>query len=82
MIIAFDGRALGVPPFDQYNHAFLLPAGTPMSYSTARRFDALIRVGHGLQRLRHGEVLRHPGAKCSRPAHQLVKTAQIPIVIN
>lgn len=43
VIIAFDGRALGVPPFARYNHAFLLPAGTPFRLSTARRFDALIR---------------------------------------
>jgi hypothetical protein len=44
VIIAFDGRALGVPPFNQYNHPFLLPKGTPYELSTARRFDALIRV--------------------------------------
>jgi FtsP/CotA-like multicopper oxidase with cupredoxin domain len=43
VIIAFDGRALGVPPFTQYNHAFLLPAGTPYKLSTARRFDVLMR---------------------------------------
>jgi hypothetical protein len=43
VIIAFDGRALGVPPFAQYNHPFLLKAGTPYELSTARRFDALIR---------------------------------------
>jgi hypothetical protein len=42
VIIAFDGRALGVPPFAQYNSAFLLPAGTPYELSTARRFDALM----------------------------------------
>jgi Multicopper oxidase len=42
-IIAFDGRALGVPPFARYNHAFVLPANTPFRLSTARRFDALIR---------------------------------------
>lgn len=43
VIIAFDGRALGVPPFGRYNSAFLLRAGTPYYLSTARRFDALIR---------------------------------------
>jgi hypothetical protein len=43
VIIAFDGRALGVPPLAQYNHAFLLRAGTPYELSTARRFDCLIR---------------------------------------
>jgi FtsP/CotA-like multicopper oxidase with cupredoxin domain len=43
VIIAFDGRALGVPPFGAYNEPFLLKAGTPFALSTARRFDALIR---------------------------------------
>jgi len=43
VIIAFDGRALGVPPFGQYNHAFVLPAGTPYEISVARRFDVLMR---------------------------------------
>ncbi len=43
VIIAFDGRALGVPPLSQYNQPFLLRAGTPYELSTARRFDALIR---------------------------------------
>jgi hypothetical protein len=42
VIIAFDGRALGVPSFGLYNNAFLLPAGTPFLLCTARRFDALI----------------------------------------
>lgn len=43
VIIAFDGRGLGVPPYGSYNHPFTLPAGTPIELSTARRFDALIR---------------------------------------
>lgn len=43
-IIAFDGRALGVPPFGNYNSAFRLRAGNPILISTARRFDALIRT--------------------------------------
>ncbi|MHB8882830.1 MAG: multicopper oxidase domain-containing protein [Thermodesulfovibrionales bacterium] len=43
VIIAYDGRALGVPPFNQYNHAFSVPAGTPLDLSTARRFDVLMR---------------------------------------
>lgn len=43
VIIAFDGRALGVPPFNQYNQAFKLNANTPFELSTARRFDCLIR---------------------------------------
>jgi hypothetical protein len=43
VIIAWDGRALGVPPFGVYNSPVLVPAGTPMEWSVARRFDCLIR---------------------------------------
>ena len=43
VIIAWDGRALGVPPFAKYNQPVLVPAGTPMEWSVARRFDCLIR---------------------------------------
>ena len=43
VITAFDGRGLGVPPFNRYNSPFTLKAGTPYELTTARRFDALIR---------------------------------------
>jgi multicopper oxidase len=43
VIIAWDGRALGQPPFG-HNEAYLVPAGTPIDTGTARRFDALIRT--------------------------------------
>ena len=43
VIIAWDGRALGVAPFAT-NHAYTVPAGTAIKMTTARRFDALIRV--------------------------------------
>jgi hypothetical protein len=43
VIIAWDGRALGVPPFGSYNEPVLVPAGTPMEWSVARRFDCLVR---------------------------------------
>ncbi|MBM4030464.1 MAG: hypothetical protein FJ291_01605 [Planctomycetes bacterium] len=43
VIIAWDGRALGVPPYGNYNAPVLVPAGTPMEWSVARRFDCLIR---------------------------------------
>jgi len=42
VIIGWDGRALGQPPYG-HNEAYLVPAGTPIKMSTARRFDALIR---------------------------------------
>jgi hypothetical protein len=44
VIIAWDGRPLGVPPFGSYNHAFVVPKNTPMTLSVARRFDALIKA--------------------------------------
>lgn len=43
IIIAFDGRALGVPPYGSYNNAFLLPAGQTIELTSARRFDAILR---------------------------------------
>jgi hypothetical protein len=42
VIIAWDGRSLGIPPFTQYNAPILVPANTFMEFSTARRFDCLI----------------------------------------
>jgi hypothetical protein len=43
VIIAWDGRALGVPPYGNYNAPVLVPAGTTFEFSVARRFDAMIR---------------------------------------
>jgi hypothetical protein len=43
-VIAWDGRALGVAPYNSYNHAYTVPAGQPIHSSVARRFDALIRT--------------------------------------
>ena len=43
IIIAWDGRSLGVPPYGECNHPYLVPAGTPIHASVARRFDALIK---------------------------------------
>jgi hypothetical protein len=42
VIIAWDGRALGVAPYG-HNESYLVPAGTPIDMTVARRFDALIR---------------------------------------
>ena len=43
VVIAMDGRALGVPPFGKYNHAYKIPSGTPIAMSTAQRIDVLIK---------------------------------------
>ncbi|MHC1696843.1 MAG: multicopper oxidase domain-containing protein [Geobacteraceae bacterium] len=42
VIIAWDGRALGVAPYG-FNNAYVVPANTPIKVSVGRRFDALAR---------------------------------------
>lgn len=47
--LAWDGRALGVPPFGLYNYPYVIPANTPTSAtptvsSVARRCDMLIKA--------------------------------------
>jgi hypothetical protein len=75
VIIAFDGRALGVPPWNQYTHPFLLRANTPYELSTARRFDALIRSATPVNASATIEFRNHLNEA------QTVFTGRIPIVI-
>ncbi len=42
-VIAQDGRALGVPPFNQYSRPYTLAANTPIVLTTAMRHDLLLR---------------------------------------
>ncbi len=42
VIIAWDGRALGIAPYG-FNEAYEVPANTPITVSVGRRFDALAR---------------------------------------
>ncbi|MFB3886429.1 MAG: multicopper oxidase domain-containing protein [Thermodesulfobacteriota bacterium] len=41
--IAWDGRALGVPPYGRYNEAYVIPANA-MTFSVARRCDLLVKA--------------------------------------
>jgi FtsP/CotA-like multicopper oxidase with cupredoxin domain len=43
-VIAMDGRALGVPPASRYSRPFRLPAGTPISLTSAMRWDLIVRA--------------------------------------
>jgi hypothetical protein len=81
VIIAFDGRALGVPPFGRYSSPFLLRAGTPFPLSTARRFDALIRSDVRVQNA-FAEVQFIETRGIHILADQVLMTARIPININ
>jgi hypothetical protein len=75
VIIAFDGRALGVPPFGDYSSPFLLKAGTPFALSTARRFDALIRSADTVNSFANVEFINNRGGRT-------LLNGRIPIVIN
>jgi hypothetical protein len=81
VIIAFDGRALGVPPFAKYNHAFVHPANTPIRFSTARRFDVLIRSDVAIDTFATAKFFDTRGQTIVTPEVPLV-TAQIPITIR
>jgi hypothetical protein len=81
VIIAFDGRPLGVPPFGRYNHAFVLPAGQPYHLTTARRFDCLIRATEPINSFGIVEFI-NTRAEIPGRAQEVVMTARIPIVIN
>jgi hypothetical protein len=82
VITAFDGRALGVPPFGRYNRAFLLPAGTPLRICTARRFDALIRSSVPVNSFATVEFLDSRGENVLTDTDRRLVTARIPININ
>jgi FtsP/CotA-like multicopper oxidase with cupredoxin domain len=43
VVIAIDGRALGVPPFGRYNHPYTIPAGTAIEMTTAQRMDVMMK---------------------------------------
>lgn len=75
VIIAWDGRALGVPPFARYNHAYSVPANTPIEVSTARRFDALIRSAVPVNSFATIEFRNHLREE------ETIFTGRIPIVI-
>ena len=44
VVIAVDGRALGVPPFGKYNQPYTVKAGIPIELCTAQRKDLLFRT--------------------------------------
>lgn len=83
VIIAWDGRALGVPPFGEYNHAYLVPANTPIVMSTARRFDALIRTTPEMagNHFATAKFINTRGQVPGEP-EEIMMTAQIPINIQ
>ncbi|MBI2858177.1 MAG: carboxypeptidase regulatory-like domain-containing protein [Chloroflexi bacterium] len=81
-IIAWDGRALGVAPFNAYNHPYQVPANTPIHSSVARRFDALIKVDapiSGFVEIKFTDTRSGTATGTDRP---LLFTGRIPINIG
>jgi FtsP/CotA-like multicopper oxidase with cupredoxin domain len=76
VIIAWDGRALGVPPYGNYNRAYLVRAGQPIRSSTARRFDALIRPTRAVDSFATAQIIQQRGGK------DVMMTMQIPFVVT
>jgi len=81
VIIAWDGRSLGIPPYTQYNHAYLVPSGTPIHISVARRFDALIRAASPIEDFATVKFIDTRGENVAG-FEQVLMTAQIPLHIN
>jgi hypothetical protein len=59
VVIAIDGRSLGVPPFGRYNEPYTIPAGKPIERSTAQRMDVLIRSSRSLSSYGQIEYRHH-----------------------
>lgn len=75
VVIAFDGRALGVPPFGRYNHPFTVPAGTPFEMTTAQRFEVLMRSDRPINTYANVEYRHHMN-------DALLMNGRIPVVIK
>ncbi|GFO68816.1 hypothetical protein GMLC_23950 [Geomonas limicola] len=80
VIVAWDGRALGQPPFG-FNEAYLVPAGTTIHMSTARRFDALIRVNAPISDFVVAEFI-NTRSQIPGENEEVLMTCRIPINIG
>lgn len=43
LVIGMDGRALGVPPYQNYSRPFVVPAGRSFRFTSAMRWDIIFR---------------------------------------
>jgi hypothetical protein len=82
VIIAWDGRALGVAPY-AHNESYLLPAGTPVEMAVGRRFDALVKSHVPIDDFIIAKFINH-NSQSSDPGEveEIVMTAKIPFTIG
>lgn len=75
VVIAKDGRALGVQPFGKYNHSYKISAGNAITMTTAQRVDVLLRTDRPLNDFAQVEFRHHI-------SNNFLLSGKIPIIIN
>jgi multicopper oxidase/carboxypeptidase family protein len=80
VIIEWDGRPLGVPPYG-FNEAYLVPAGAPIEVAVGRRFGALVRATAPLQSFAICEFIDTRGANVNG-FEVVTVTAKVPFNIG
>ena len=85
VIVAWDGRALGVAPY-AHNESYLVPAGTPIEINTVsvgRRFDALIKAVTPINSFIIAEFIDNK-SQVTDAGEQLsiLMTARVPFVVS
>jgi hypothetical protein len=82
VVIAWDGRALGVAPYG-HNESFLVPAGTPIDMAVGRRFDALCKSTIPINDFIIAEFINHKSLEPSAGEEEdVLMTARVPFSIN
>jgi len=82
VIIAWDGRALGVAPY-AHNESYLVPAGTPIDMAVGRRFDALVKPTAPINDFIICEFINH-NSQSDDPGEveEVVMTAKVPFTVG
>jgi hypothetical protein len=80
VIIAWDGRALGVAPY-AHNESYLVPANTPIEMAVGRRFDALVKVDTPIDSFIIAEFINHKSQDPSDAGEEVVMTARVPFTV-
>jgi hypothetical protein len=85
VIIAWDGRALGVAPYG-HNESYFVPKGTPIDINTmavGRRFDALVRETSPVNDFITAEFINHKSQVPEAGEKlEVVMTCKVPFSIN
>ncbi len=82
VITAWDGRALGVPPYGAYNHADPIPANTTVHMSVARRCDVLFKADKPMNAFAEIDFLDTRNGTGTGNQKIILCTARIPINIT